>query len=119
MRVEKVRKAQLELSSSPEGGGANHVCPQCGGPAEVETFWSTSPNRPGLKILKRQVFCGKRPRRGFRGRPSSSFPVVLEEIGCEPIYQEPVPPARKLHLSIVKLEVPAQSESEVPPISSN
>jgi len=120
MIVEKVLKAQLGLASPPEeAAGANFVCPQCGGPAEMETFWSTSPNRPGLKILKRQIFCGKRPRRGFRNRPSTTCPVVVEEIGTEPVFPETVaPPPRKLHLSIVKLEVQPPTDSEAIPTNS-
>ena len=132
MIVEKVLKAQLGLSTSPEKAiGANFVCPQCGGPAETETFWSTSPDRPGLQILKRQTFCGKRPRRGFRKRPNTTCPVVVEEIGTqnldarcearqrsEPVYQE-APNARKLLLSLVKLEVQPPSGGEVFPMSSN
>ena len=118
MIVEKVLKAQLGLGSPPEEAvGTNFVCPRCGGPAEMETFWSTSPNRPGLKILKRQIFCGKRPRRGFRNRPTSGCPVVVEEIGTEKLVEQAFressdPPARKLHLSIVKLEVQPPADSE-------
>ncbi len=79
----------------------------------METFWSTSPQRPGLKILKRQIFCGKRPRRGFRNRPATTgCPVVVEEIGTEPDV-ELAPSTRKLQLSLVKLEVVPQPESEV------
>ncbi|MFN8610262.1 MAG: hypothetical protein U0931_22185 [Vulcanimicrobiota bacterium] len=104
MFVEKAIKAQLHLGSAVEDkADSNFVCPRCGGPAEMETFWSTSPNRPGLKILKRQVFCGKRPRRGFRNRPSTNCPVVVEEIGTEAISESP----RKLQLSLVRLDVPA------------
>jgi len=114
MFVEKSVKAQLQLGTAvEETSGSNFVCPSCGGPAEMETFWSTSPQRPGLKILKRQIFCGKRPRRGFRNRPSVSCPVIVEEIGTEPDCAV-VPPARKLSLSIVKLEVVPPLESEVP-----
>lgn len=83
----------------------------------METFWSTSPQRPGLKILKRQIFCGKRPRRGFRNRPIAGCPVVVEEIGTEPD-GELAPPARKLQLSIVKLEVVPPLESEVPAMNA-
>ena len=125
MIVEKVLKAQLGLGSPPEEAvGSNFVCPRCGGPAEMETFWSTSPNRPGLKILKRQIFCGKRPRRGFRNRPTSSCPVVVEEIGTESLAEQTVresvdPPARKLHLSIVKVEVQPPADSEATPTNSN
>lgn len=84
----------------------------------METFWSTSPQQPGLRILKRQVFCGKRPRRGFRSRPIIGCPVVVEEIGTEPI-AEFAPPTRKLQLSIVKLEVVPPSESEVQAMESS
>lgn len=83
----------------------------------METFWSTSPQRPGLKILKRQIFCGKRPRRGFRNRPSTGCPVMVEEIGTEPDH-EIAPSGRKLQLSIVKLEVVPPLEGEVLPMSS-
>lgn len=83
----------------------------------METFWSTSPQRPGLKILKRQVFCGKRPRRGFRNRPTTGCPVVVEEIGTEPD-GEMAAPSRKLQLSIVKLEVVPPLESEDLPMNS-
>jgi len=85
----------------------------------METFWSTSPDRPGLKILKRQIFCGKRPRRGFRNRPTTTCPVVVEEIGTESVSPEAVAPsARKLHLSIVKLEVQPPIYHEVIPLNS-
>lgn len=107
MFVEKAFKAQLQLpAAAVEKAESNFVCPQCGGPAEMETFWSTSPNRPGLKILKRQIFCGKRPKRGFRNRPSSNCPVVVEEIGTEAICDSP----RRLQLSIVRLDKPPASE---------
>ena len=125
MIVEKVLKAQLGLASpSDEAAGINFICPQCGGPAVMETFWSTSPERPGLRILKRQIFCGKRPRRGFRNRPITGCPVLVEEIGTEsltePVYPEkPEPPARKLHLSLVKLEVPPPTDSEAMCVNSN
>jgi hypothetical protein len=59
MFVEKAIKAKLQLGTTVEDRAeSTFVCPRCGGPAEMETFWSTSPNRPGLKILKRQIFFG-------------------------------------------------------------
>lgn len=112
MIVEKAVRAQLQLAAAVEETvGANFVCPRCGGPAEMETFWSTSPQRPGLKILKRQIFCGKRPRRGFRNLPTTGCPVVVEEIGTEPDGGL-APTFRKLQLSVVKLEVVPPLESE-------
>ena len=45
-------------------------CPECGGPAEVDLFWSTSPQEPGLKTLKKQICCGGRPGRNSRHRPT-------------------------------------------------
>ena len=115
--MEKAVKAQLHLGVTVEDtSGSNFICPSCGGPAEMETFWSTSPQRPGLKILKRQIFCGKRPRRGFRNRAVTGCPVVVEEIGTEPVADAPQP-ARKLQLSIVKLEVVSPPESEERPMN--
>jgi hypothetical protein len=103
MFVEKAIKAKLQLGTTVEDRAeSTFVCPRCGGPAEMETFWSTSPNRPGLKILKRQIFCGKRPRRGFRNRPGTNCPVVVEEIGTEAISETP----RKLQLTIVRPDPP-------------
>lgn len=117
MFVEKAIKAKLQLSATvEEAPGSNFVCPSCGGPAEMETFWSTSPQRPGLKILKRQIFCGKRPRRGFRNRPMTGCPVVVEEIGTEP--EGEVVVTHKPQLSIVKLEVAPPPDSESPEINS-
>lgn len=117
--MEKAVKAQLQLATAAEESvGTNFVCPRCGGPAEMETFWSTSPQRPGLKILKRQIFCGKRPRRGFRNRPVVGCPVIVEEIGTE-ADGEPATSGRKLQLSIVKLEVVPPLESEVIPMESS
>lgn len=109
MFVEKAIKAKLLSGTAvEERAEANFVCPRCGGPAQMETFWSTSPTRPGLKILKRQIFCGKRPRRGFRNRPTTNCPVVVEEIGTEAINEAP----RKLQLTILRLDTPPLPEGE-------
>lgn len=62
------------------------TCVKCGGPAEVETFWSTSPERPGYRVLKRKICCGKPPvRRGYRARVQRTCPVIIEELAEEPI----------------------------------
>ncbi|MBS2033378.1 hypothetical protein JST97_00205 [bacterium] len=60
-----------------------------------------------MKILKRQIFCGKRPRRGYRNRPTTNCPVLVEEIGTEAITDTP----RKPQLSVVRLETVAVLET--------
>lgn len=55
----------IPLVIPPKKAEATGTCPLCGGPAEIDLFWSTSVDQPGVKVLKRQICCG-----GRRGRPS-------------------------------------------------
>jgi hypothetical protein len=59
----QVRSVPLVLP--PKKAEATETCPLCGGPAEIDLFWSTSLDQPGVRVLKRQICCG-----GRRGRPS-------------------------------------------------
>ncbi|MBN9420574.1 hypothetical protein ABS71_16345 [bacterium SCN 62-11] len=67
---------------------ASGTCPQCGGPAEIDLFWSTSPDTPGRKVLKRQICCGGRRARASRFRPS---PVARCPVRVEVVQEEETP----------------------------
>ena len=64
------------------------ACPHCGGPAEVEEFWSTSPDEPTQQVLKRQVRCTKRTRRKSRWNLSAvdkACPVIVEHLSVKSV----------------------------------
>lgn len=76
--------AQIVREKKPVAG---EICPLCGGPAEVDLFWSTSKDNPGVKILKKQTCCGGHPRRSSRYHPSEKglarCPVQVEIVATE------------------------------------
>lgn len=76
--------AQIVREKKPVAG---ETCPLCGGPAEVDLFWSTSKDNPGVKILKKQTCCGGHPRRSSRNHPSEKglarCPVQVEIVATE------------------------------------
>lgn len=77
-------------TTEPQANGPT-TCSKCGGPAEVETFWSTSPERPGYRVLKKKISCGKPPtRRGYGARAQRGCPVIIEELAEEPLQLHPV-----------------------------
>ena len=63
------------------------TCPECGGPAEVDLFWSTSPDNPEVRVLKKQTCCGGRPGRSsrFRTQPLARCPVQVVIVESQPI----------------------------------
>lgn len=80
IQIDESSPFRVEKKNEPTG-----LCPKCGGPADIDTFWSTSSDRPGYRVLKRQICCGQRPRRFQRGPISTACPVIVEEIRVEPI----------------------------------
>ena len=76
--------AQIVRPKKPIAG---EICSLCGGPAEVDLFWSTSANSPGIKVLKKQTCCGGHPRRTSRFQPSEKgaprCPVRIEIVASE------------------------------------
>lgn len=84
--------AQIIREKKPVAG---EVCPTCGGPAEVDLFWSTSADNPGVKILKRQTCCGGHPRRSSRYHPSEKV-VARCPVRVEIVATETEPPAAEL-----------------------
>lgn len=76
--------AQIVREAKPVSG---EVCPLCGGPAEVDLFWSTSKDNPGVKVLKKQTCCGGHPRRTSRYHSSERVmahcPVRVEIVVTE------------------------------------
>lgn len=96
------------------------ICPKCGGPAEEETFWSVSAERPGFKVLKRKITCGKPPTRGFRQRRSvATCCVDIQELAVEPI-TPPTPIRSNLDMNERSIEeaprrgrLPAEVRSQI------
>ena len=82
-----VQVADVPLLIPPKKAEAMEICPGCGGPAEVDLFWSSSPETPRLKLLKKQICCGGRPGRSarFRTTPVARCPVqvVIMETASE------------------------------------
>ena len=90
------------------------ICATCGGPAEVETFWSTSPDRPGYRVLKRKTACAKASvRRGYRARFSQAprCAILIEELTEEAIL--PPIPLRSLTMSPAESHSPEESPRPV------
>lgn len=91
-----VQVADVPLLLPPKKAEAGETCPQCGGPAEVDLFWSTSPENPGQKVLKKQICCGGRPGRNSRYRtsPVTHCPVqvmILEQAEVVALASPPEP----------------------------
>lgn len=65
------------------------ICPHCGAPAEMEEFWSSSPDDPTQQIHKRQIRCSTRAvRKKSRWNLQSNdkaCPVVIELLGARKI----------------------------------
>ena len=76
--------AQIIHEKKPVAG---EVCPLCGGPAEVDLFWSISSENPGVRVLKKQTCCGGHPRRSSRYHSSEKVagrcPVWVEIVDTE------------------------------------
>lgn len=82
-----VQVVDVPLLIPPKKAEAMEICPACGGPAEVDLFWSSSPETPRLKVLKKQICFGGRPGRStrFRTTPVARCPVqvVIVETASE------------------------------------
>ncbi|MBX3166715.1 MAG: hypothetical protein KF760_04855 [Candidatus Eremiobacteraeota bacterium] len=90
-----VQVVDVPLLIPAQKAATTEICPQCGGPAEVDLFWSTSPGCPGLKVLKKQTCCGGRRGRHsrFRAQPLKRCPVKVEIVESQPICSAvPLPP---------------------------
>lgn len=68
------------------------ACPACGKEAIVTEYWSTSPQRPQVRLLKRQTSCEGKPQKGRRwgGSTSTTCPVVTEVLR-EELLADPKP----------------------------
>ncbi len=79
----------MPLLIPPKKAEAGEPCPKCGGPAEVDLFWSTSPDNPEVRVLKKQICCGGRPGRSsrFRPQPTPHCPVQVVIVESQPVAQ--------------------------------
>ena len=74
-----VQVVDVPLLIPPKKAETGETCPECGGPAEVDLFWSTSPDSPAVRVLKKQICCGGRPGRNsrLRNQPTVHCPVQV------------------------------------------